>query len=145
MTTRGEHRLHGLVAATHTPFHTDGALNLDVVERQAAHMLANRVFSVFVGGTTGESHSLSLAERLSLALRWSEVAKGTALKVVVDVGSNCLTDAQALAKQAEQAEQAGAAGIAALAPSDFKHRSLETRRWWYLRRQVLIPISQTSI
>ncbi len=142
MTTRGEHRLHGLVAATHTPFHTDGALNLDVVERQAAHLLANRVFSVFIGGTTGESHSLSLAERLSLALRWSEVAKGTALKVVVHVGSNCLTDAQALAKQAEQV---GAAGIAALAPRYFKPRSLETRRWWYLRRRVLIPISQTSI
>ena len=31
--------LHGLVAATHTPFHADGSLNLGVIEKQAAHLL----------------------------------------------------------------------------------------------------------
>lgn len=118
-----QHHLRGLVAATHTPLHTDGSLHLDVVERQAAHLMANRVFFAFIGGTTGECHSLSLEERLSLAQRWSDVARGTDLRVVVHVGANCLSDAKVLAAQAENV---GAMGVAALAPSYFKPRSLET-------------------
>lgn len=115
-------QLHGLVAATHTPFHADGSLNLAVVEQQAAHLLARQVTTVFIGGSTGESHSLSLSERQALSQQWSEVARGTFLRVVVHVGSNCLTDAKTLAAQAQQL---GAVAISALAPSYFKPRSLE--------------------
>jgi N-acetylneuraminate lyase len=116
------HPLHGLVAATHTPFHDDGSLNLQAIETQAAHLLHNGVRTVFVGGTTGESSSLSLEERKSLALRWSEVTRSTPLRVVVHVGSNSLTDARTLATQAESVE---AVAISALAPSYFKPRSLD--------------------
>ncbi len=115
--------LTGLVAAAHTPFRQDGSLNLAVVEQQAAHLLAHDVTTVFIGGSTGESHSLSLAERQTLAQRWAEVAQGTRLRVVVHVGSNCLADAVTLAAQAQQL---GAVAIAALAPSYYKPRSLET-------------------
>ena len=115
--------LTGLVAATHTPFHADSSLNLEAVEKQAAHMLANKVTKVFIGGSTGESHSLSLAERLVLSQRWFEIARGTALQVVVHVGSNCLSDAKTLAAQAQQL---GAVAVSALSPSYFKPRSLET-------------------
>ena len=113
--------LHGLVAATHTPFAADGSLHLTVVEKQAAHLLQNGVAAVFIGGTTGESSSLSLEERLALAERWMAVVKGSALRVVVHVGSNCLADACALASQAEKL---GAVAISALAPSYFKPRSV---------------------
>lgn len=116
------HPLHGLVAATPTPFHPDGALRLDAVEAQAAHLLRQRVEFAFVGGTTGEAHSLTVAERLALAERWLAVARGTALKVIVHVGANCLADAQALAAHAEKH---GAIAISALAPSYFKPRSLD--------------------
>jgi N-acetylneuraminate lyase len=116
------HPLHGLVAATHTPFHAAGSLNLAAVEAQAAHLLKNGVGTVFIGGSTGESSSLSLDERRALAQRWSEVARGTALKVVVHVGSNCLADSRALAAQAEQL---GAVSISALAPSYYKPRTLD--------------------
>ena len=116
------HPLHGLVAATHTPFNPDGSLNLAVVEPQAAHLLKNGVTLAFIGGSTGECHSLTFDERPALAQRWSDVARGTALRVVVHVGSNCLTDARALAAQAQQL---GAVAISALAPSYFKPRSLD--------------------
>lgn len=116
------HPLHGLVAATHTPFHADGSLNLEPVEQQAAHLLKNGVTTVFIGGSTGESSSLTLDERRALAQRWSEVVKGTPMRVVVHVGSNCIADARALAAQAQQL---GAVAISALAPSYFKPRSLE--------------------
>ncbi len=115
--------LAGLVAAVHSPFRSDGSLHLAAVEAQAAHLLSHGIRVVFVGGSTGESHSLSLEERSQLARRWVEVARGTALGVVVHVGSNCLADARSLAAQAEAL---GAAAVSALAPSYFKPRDLDT-------------------
>lgn len=115
------HPITGLVAATHTPFLANGDLNLAVVEKQAEHLLTVGVGAAFIGGTTGESHSLSLAERQALTERWMQVTKGTALKVVVHVGANCLGDVAALAAQAQEL---GADAISALAPSYFKPRSV---------------------
>ena len=109
--------LTGLVAATHTPFHADGSLNLAIVERQASHLLGQGVKFAFIGGTTGESSSLSLEERRALCVRWMEVARGSELKVIVHVGANALGDARNLAAQAQEM---GAAAVAALAPSYFK-------------------------
>jgi len=114
-------RITGLIAATHTPFHSDGALNLGAVEKQAAHLLAQGVTAAFIGGTTGESHSLTLGERQALAQRWHEVARGTELRVIVHVGSNCLADARDLAAKAQQL---GAVAVSALAPSYFKPRNV---------------------
>ena len=122
MKLQDHQRLRGLVAATHTPFHADGSLNLAVVEKQCAHLLANDVSAVFIGGTTGESSSLSLEERRLLAKCWMEVVRGTAMRVVVHVGSNALTDARVLAGDAQAL---GAHAIAALSPSYFKPRSLD--------------------
>ncbi len=116
-------QLHGLITATHTPFHDDGSLNLAIVEQQAAHLLAGGVRFAFIGGTTGECHSLTLEERRGLAQRWCDVARGTELQIVVHVGSNCLADARTLAAQAQAL---GAGAIAALAPSYFKPRNLAT-------------------
>jgi N-acetylneuraminate lyase len=115
--------LQGLVAAPPTPFNADGSLNLAVIEEQAAHLLANGVASAFVGGTTGEFASLTLAERRAVTQRWCEVARGSALKVVVHVGSNCLADARELAAQAGQL---GATAISTVAPNYFKPRNLDT-------------------
>ncbi len=115
-------KLRGLVAATHTPFDADGQLNLTAVARQAEHLYRDGVNTVFVGGSTGESHSLTVEERLALARRWSEIVRGSKLQLVVHVGSNCLADARLMAAQAQSL---GAAAIAALAPSHFKPRSLD--------------------
>ncbi len=116
-------QLRGLVAATHTPFHADGQLNLSIVSKQAEHLLQDGVKIVFIGGTTGESSSLTVEERLALAKQWSEVVRGTEMCVVVHVGSNCLADSRVLAAQAQAL---GASAIAALSPSYFKPRSLDS-------------------
>ncbi len=115
-------KLTGLVAATHTPFHDDGSLNLDIVAKQAEHLQKNGINTAFIGGSTGESHSLNVDERRQLTTRWMEVTAGSELKVVVHVGSNCLVDAAALAKHAQQSK---ACAVAALSPSYFKPRSVE--------------------
>lgn len=116
-------RLHGLVAATHTPFDAAGELNLAAIEPQAEHLVRNRITAVFIGGSTGESHSLTVDERLALAGRWSRVVRGTAMGLVVHVGTNCLADARRLARQAQDL---GADAVAALAPSYFKPKSLDS-------------------
>lgn len=115
------HPIHGLVAATHTPFHTDGSLNLAVIEEQAAHLQRTGITAAFIGGTTGESHSLSLKERQALTQRWMDVTQGSSLKVIVHVGANCLGDVVDLAAQAQKL---GVDAISALAPSYFKPRSV---------------------
>jgi N-acetylneuraminate lyase len=110
-------KLNGLVAATHTPFHSDGRLRLDAVEAQVVHLLKNGVRLAFIGGSTGECHSLRVDERQALAQRWSDVTRGSEMRFVVHVGSNCLDDARILAAQAASIE---AVAISALAPSYFK-------------------------
>jgi N-acetylneuraminate lyase len=114
-------KLTGLVAAAHTPFNKDTSLNLAGVEKQAAHFLKNKIKVAFIGGSTGESHSLTTDERRQLAQRWLEVTRGMELQVIVHVGSNCVTDAAALAAHAQKI---GALAISALAPSYFKPKSV---------------------
>lgn len=115
--------LRGLIPATHTPFQANGSLNLPVIEKLAEHLLQNGIRFAFIGGTTGEAHSLSLEERLALTQRWCEVTRGTTLGIIVHVGANCLSDSRHLAAQAEKL---GVLAISALAPSYFKPRLLDT-------------------
>ena len=63
-------RLDGLVTAVFSPFDADGALNVSVVPAQREYLRATGVDWVFVGGTTGESLSLTLAERKALTETW---------------------------------------------------------------------------
>lgn len=107
----------GLIAASHTPFTQEGLLNLDAVERQAELFVEAGISGVFVGGSTGESVSLTVEERLELGKRWVDVVDGTSLQVILHVGHHCVVDAQTLAAQAEAI---GADAIAAMAPSFFK-------------------------
>lgn len=127
MPLKPAHPLHGLVVAAHSPFHADGSLNLAAVEKLAAHYLKNGLTTVFVAGTTGECHSLTLDERRALAQRWSEAIRGTALNLVLHVGSNCLEDCRVFAAQAQGI---GAIAISAFAPSYFKPRDLDTLVDW---------------
>jgi N-acetylneuraminate lyase len=114
--------LTGLVAATHTPMHEDGRINLSVIEQQAASLAAHPVTGAFVCGSTGEAHSLTLAERMSVAQRWSEVMDRNKLKLVVHVGHNCQEDAKTLAAHAQRI---GAAATSAMAPCYFKPANVD--------------------
>lgn len=117
----------GLVPAVLTPFDARGELNLSAVESHAELLARDGVAGVFVGGTTGEFSSLTFEERLALAARWAAVVKGTAVRLVVHVGANCLPDAKHLAAHAQTL---GAAAIAAVAPSYFKPKSLDVLIQW---------------
>jgi N-acetylneuraminate lyase len=113
--------LLGLVAAPFTPFDAKGALNLRMVEKQAASLVKNGVTGAFVCGTTGEGLSLTTAERMSLAQRWLSIAPES-MRVIVHVGHTALADCRALASHAEKI---GAWGIGCFAPFFFKPAHVE--------------------
>jgi N-acetylneuraminate lyase len=96
-------------------------LNLPLVEKQAASLVANGVTGAFVCGTTGEGVSMTTAERLQVAERWRQVAGGQ-LPIIVHVGHTSLGEARTLAAHAEKI---GAQGVAALAPFFFKPGNAE--------------------
>ncbi len=110
-----------LYAPPHAPFTASGDLNLDVVERQAERLIRDGISGVFVSGTTGESMSLTLQERLDLAQRWLDVTRTTELRVIVQVGQNCVADAVTMAAHAQRE---GADAVATLAPSFLKPASV---------------------
>lgn len=120
-------QLKGLTPATHTPFSNNGEVDLSVIEKQAEFLAGQGIQSVFVVGSTGESHSLTTDERVSIAEQWLKVTTNTPMKVVVHVGSNCLKEAQQLAKHASDQ---GAVAVAALAPSHFKSASIDELISW---------------
>jgi N-acetylneuraminate lyase len=109
-------KITGLVAAPFTALNTSGAPDLAIIEKQASSLLLNGVAGAFVCGTTGEGASLSTAERMAVARRWSEV-RPKGLSLIVHVGHNSLADCRALAAHAQEI-RADAMGV--LAPSFFK-------------------------
>ena len=114
-------RLTGLIAAPHTPLRADGSLAPDVIPRQAQLLRAAGVQGVFVGGTTGESVSLTGAERRAVAEEWM-AAVGGRLPVIVHVGGYSLPDCRELARHAAEV---GATAISIMAPGYFKPAGLD--------------------
>ena len=96
-----ELKLNGLIAAVHTPMNDDFSVNYDAVAKQAEHFVGNGAAGVFVSGTTGESLSLSTAERIRLFEVWGKETDRHGLVNVAHVGCNSLPDAQELVRAAE--------------------------------------------
>ncbi len=116
-------KLHELVAATHSPFHADGSVAPEVVPIQAAFLAANGIKTIFMTGSTGESHSVTCAEKLELYDAWAVAGKASGLAVIAHVGSNCIEDSKILARRAGEL---GFSAISALAPSYYKPGDLAT-------------------
>jgi len=106
----------GLIAAPFTPLRENGDLNLAMIEPLADRLVRDGVSGAFVCGTTGESLSLTVDERMAVAETWRRVAGGR-LKVIVHVGHPCQRDAAALARHAAGI---GADAVAAMGPSFFR-------------------------
>ena len=114
-------KLNHLVAAVHSPFDANGALAPDAVAAQASFLAANDIRTVFITGTTGECHSLTCEERLTLFEAWADAGPANRLAVIGHVGGNSIEDARMLARLARQRRFAA---ISTLAPSYFKPATL---------------------
>ncbi|MFN0126474.1 MAG: dihydrodipicolinate synthase family protein [Verrucomicrobiales bacterium] len=116
----------GLVAAPFTPMHADRSINLDVIHAYSRHLQGEDIVGAFICGTTGESMSLSIEERMQVADRWMEVAPKD-LRVIVHVGHNALGDCRRLASHAQSI---GADSISCMAPFFFKPHSAQSLVQW---------------
>ena len=114
-------RITGLVAATFTPMHADGSLNLAQVAPLVDRLLQEGISALYVCGSTGEGPSLSTEERQQTAAAYVEAAAGR-LPVVVQVGHCSLADACRLAAHAAQI---GADAISSVPPWYFRPGSVE--------------------
>ena len=94
-------KLEGLIAAAHTAFNADGSVNYDVIPKQAAMLVKQKVTGVYVSGTTGEGVHCSTEERKRVMDAWVKAAKGK-LFLIAHVGSLSLPDTQELAKYAQE-------------------------------------------
>jgi len=111
-----------LLAATLTPFHKNGELNLSVVDDYAKHLENDNIKGIFVTGTTGESVLLTVEERKKLAEKWVQTGKNRFDHVIVQVGTSNLKDSQELARHAEDI---GATAIGLMATSYFTPKSVD--------------------
>jgi len=114
-------KLVGLVVPPFTPMHADGKIDLDRIADLARLYAGYEISGLFVCGSTGESFSLTVAERIQIVERWSEKIDHQ-MKLMVHVGHNCLESAKTLA---QHAMQIGADSISACSPSFFKPATLD--------------------
>ncbi|MFP4053992.1 MAG: dihydrodipicolinate synthase family protein [Phycisphaerae bacterium] len=114
-------RLTGLIAAPFTPLAASGEPDLSVIPDYAGVLKANGLRGAFVGGTTGESLSLTVPEREALAEAWAAQADEN-FAVLVHVGGPSLPDCRRLA---DHARRLGITGFAAMGPNFFTPRRVE--------------------
>ena len=89
--------LKGLVAATFTPFDSNGNLNLDLVPNLVNHLANCSIKALFINGTTGEGPSLTEEERLTIAETYTSAAKSHGMTSIIHVGHETLPVAGRLA------------------------------------------------
>jgi N-acetylneuraminate lyase len=114
--------IKGLIAAPLTGFHSDGSVNYEVISEYIKFLHFNNVAGVFVNGTSGEGMSLSSAERMTIAERWT-ILSPPGLKIIIHVGHTSHTVSKSLAAHAEEI---GATAIGEIGPIFFKPTSVES-------------------
>lgn len=113
--------IRGLVAATFTPMHPDGQVNLARVPEVVDYLVHNDIAGLYTLGSTGEGLSLTQTERMQVAEAFVSAAAGR-LPVIVQVGSESLT---ASAQLAAHAQEIGANAISAVSPVYVKPESID--------------------
>jgi N-acetylneuraminate lyase len=128
-------RLEGLIAATFTPMHDDGRVNLTGIRSMVERLIASGVNGLYVNGSTGQGPSLTTSERRATAERFIEMAAGR-LPVVVQVGHESVAEAVALA---HHAVSIGADAISAVPPTYYPIDSMQTLT------ETIAPIAEASM
>lgn len=106
-------RFGSLMTAMVTPFREDDhALDVDGAQRLAAHLLDTGSDAIVVAGSTGESPTLSYAEKAELFRAVGEVVRGRG-KLICGTGTYSTSETLELT---QAAEDAGADGLLVVTP-----------------------------
>ncbi|MFT5239935.1 MAG: N-acetylneuraminate lyase [Candidatus Promineifilaceae bacterium] len=117
-----KNELTGLIAATFTPLHANGDINVEPIPAITRHLAESGLTGIYINGSTGEGPSLTTKERHELAEAYVTAAADAGITSIVQVGSNSLNEARQLA---EHAQAIGANAISSTPPNYFKPSSPE--------------------
>ncbi|AKK09018.1 4-hydroxy-tetrahydrodipicolinate synthase [Corynebacterium testudinoris] len=95
-----------------TPFDQDGALDIDAGRRLAAHLVDNGLDALVLAGTTGESPTTTVAEKLNL-LKAVKEEVGDRAKLIAGAGTN---NTAASIELARASAEAGADALLVVTP-----------------------------
>ncbi|ADH99305.1 4-hydroxy-tetrahydrodipicolinate synthase [Salisediminibacterium selenitireducens] len=101
-----------VLTAMVTPFDDQGMINYDQLEVLINHLIENGSDGLVVGGTTGESATLSIEEKAALYQQSVRIADGR-VPIIAGTGMN---DTYATAELTIRAERVGVDGIMLVAP-----------------------------
>lgn len=107
-----------IFAATYTPMNKDYSVNPDIIPAYSQYLNGNRLYGIFINGSTGDFTSLTMTERMTMLDHWAEHKKD--LVLINHVGHLSLKAAKELAGHSQNKADA----IAAIAPFYFKPSSL---------------------
>ncbi len=105
-------KIKGLIDAPFTPFHANGDLNTQPIQKYCEMLAKNGMKGAFINGSSGEGYMLTDDERKAVAEEWLRVAPQD-FKILVHVGSCCLRSSVELAAHAQAN---GAYAIGTMAP-----------------------------
>ncbi len=102
----------GAGTALVTPFNAAGELDTAMLERLIDHQLTNHIDALILCGTTGESATLSIQEKLEIFRIGVRLCKGR-IPVIAGVGSN---DTRRTVELAKAAAECGVDGLLVVTP-----------------------------
>lgn len=93
-------RFGRLIPAMITPFDSDLKLDLDTAQKLTVRLIEGGSDSLIISGTTGESPTITRAEKIALFKAVVEAADGKA-PVIANVGGNCTAESVDLALEVQ--------------------------------------------
>ena len=105
-------RFGSVITAMVTPFREDHAVDLDVAQELAAHLLDHGSDAIVVAGSTGESPTLTYKEKAELFRAVGEAVHGRGHLIC---GTGTYSTAETL-ELTQAAEDAGADGLLVVTP-----------------------------
>lgn len=115
-------RIEGLVAATFSTFHSDGAVDVTRIPELVEKLVNDGVKGIFICGTNGEGPNLTIEERMVIAEAYVKAINKRIL-LLVHVGHPSISEAR---KLAAHAQKIGADAISSVSAFYFKPTSVET-------------------
>ncbi|CAB0736175.1 4-hydroxy-tetrahydrodipicolinate synthase [Corynebacterium diphtheriae] len=101
-----------IAVAMVTPFDASGALDIKAGQKLAAHLVSNGIDSLVLAGTTGESPTTSLEEKIDL-LKAVKAEVGDSAKLIAGAGTN---NTAASVEMARASAEAGADALLVVTP-----------------------------
>ena len=136
------HPIGGMIAATLTPFDSQGRVDPQTIEQHVEYLIAGGIPAVAPAGTTGEFLYLSEGERAEVVQASVEAAKGR-LKVIAGIWA---LDTEGVERLARAAEDVGADAVFLTTPIYYPASDEAVIAWYQTaRRRTGLPLFAYSI